>query len=192
MNSHVEPEVATLLAQFRHGDTLASDKLLALLYSELHQLAKAMMHGRSAGHTLQATALVHEAYVKLAGNHEKPWNDRAHFLAVAAKAMRCVLIDHARAKMRAKRDAGIEHSRLDENAIDQIVITYEDRALDLLALDEALERLARFDPLMARAVELRFFGGLDVADVAQTLGIQRRTLERQWAATRAWLFQEIS
>jgi RNA polymerase sigma factor (TIGR02999 family) len=136
---------------------------------------------------LQPTALVNEAYIKLSGSDPVEWNDRGHFIAMAARAMRSVLVDHARARaVRSQTQVG------EPSALDQIVVTYEDRAFDLLALDLALDRLADFDPRMARAVELRFFGGLSVDEVAKVMGVAKRTLEREWAAARAWLFQELS
>lgn len=145
------------------------------------------MRGQPACHTLQATALVHEVLLKMWGETDPPWEDRARFLAAASKAMRHVLIDHARARARDKRQAPGERLPLDA-----ITAAYEARAGDLIALDEALDRLGAFDPLMARAVELRFFGGLSVEDSARILDIPLRTLERRWAVVRAWLHAEVS
>jgi RNA polymerase sigma factor (TIGR02999 family) len=187
MDGHTEVEVSSLLQRLGSGDDEASQRLLALLYLELHDLAVGCMKGQPPGHTLQATALVHEAYLRMNLKRAQRFDDRPRFMAFAAKAMRCVLVDHARAKSRQKRSPPGEQLPLD-----QIVVTYEAHALDLVALDEALSRLARFDETMAKAVELRFFGGLEMEEIADLLGMRKRTLERQWRATRAWLLEEVS
>jgi RNA polymerase sigma-70 factor (ECF subfamily) len=187
MDGPSESEVASLLQRLGSGDDEASQKLLALLYRDLHELAVGCMKGQPADHTLQATALVHEAFLRMNRRNPRRFPDRTRFMAFAAKAMRCVLVDHARGKQRRKRTPP---ARL--LALDQIVVTYEEHALDLVALDEALRRLAVFDATMARAVELRFFGGLEMQEIAEHLGMKKRTLERQWRATRAWLLQEVS
>ncbi len=187
MQGEVDSEIADLYARFSRGEVEASQKLLALLYSELHQIARSCMSDQPAEHTLQATALVHEAYLRLLSSKEERWHSRTHFLALASKAMRWVLVDHARKRDRLKRSA--EGGRL---ALDQIVVTYEEHALDLLDLDSALARLAEFDEPMARAVEMRFFGGLEMEEIARFLGMSKRALERQWRATRAWLLREVS
>lgn len=187
MQGEVDSEIAGLFQRLGQGDSQASQKLLALLYVELHQIAKSCMTHQSPEHTLQATALVHEAYLKLLTSREERWRDRTHFLALAAKAMRCVLVDHARRRGRIKRTSPGERM-----ALDQIVVSYEERALDLQALDAALQRLAEFDDPMARAIEMRFFGGLEMDEIARFLGMSKRTLERQWSATRAWLLEELS
>jgi RNA polymerase sigma factor (TIGR02999 family) len=156
------------------------------LYAELHRLAEQCMLGQPPGHTLQTTALVHEAYLRLAPKAHLAWEDRARFLATAAKAMRHVLVDHARARSRRKRTPPGQ-----ELPLDRIVPAYEDRAHDLVALDEALERLAAFDAPMAQAVELRFFGGISFEECARVLGLPLRTFERRWAAVKAWLRAEV-
>ncbi len=163
------------------------EKLIRSLYAELHARAQNVMRGQSPAHTLQPTALVHEVLLKLWGGKEPAWEDRARFLAAASKAMRHVLVDHARARGREKRSPPGDRLPLDD-----ITAAYEARAIDLLALDEALNRLTAFDPVMARAVELRFFGGQSVEDTARLLDIPVRTLERRWSAVRAWLFAEVS
>ncbi len=163
------------------------DRLIRDLYAELRRRAEGLMRGQPAGHTLQPTALVHEVLLKMWGGAEPAWEDRARFLAAASKAMRHVLVDHARARGRDKRQPPGDRIPLDE-----ITTAYEARAIDLLALDEALDRLAAFDPTMARAVELRFFGGLSVEEASRILEVPVRTLERRWAAVRAWLFAEVS
>ena len=158
----------------------------AKLYQELHRRAVAMMRDQPKNHTLQATALVNEVYLKLQDDLDPASEKRAHLLAIASRAMRHVLVDHARGRSRQKRSPSGE-----QVALDSVVVSYEERALDLLALDEAVERLAKFDETMARAVELRFFGGLPVDETAKALGMPKRTLERRWQATRAWLLAEL-
>jgi RNA polymerase sigma factor (TIGR02999 family) len=187
MDGRTEVEVSTLLERLGSGDDEASQRLLALLYLELHDLAVGCMKGQPKDHTLQATALVHEAYLRMNLKRTKRFEDRSRFMAFAAKAMRCVLVDHARGKQTQKRLP--QSSQL---PLDQIVVTYEEHALDLVALDEALSRLAVFDERMAKAVELRFFGGLEMQEIADLLDMKKRTLERQWRAARAWLLQEVS
>jgi RNA polymerase sigma factor (TIGR02999 family) len=187
MDGHTETEVASLLQRLGSGDDEASQKLLALLYLELHELAVRCMKGQPADHTLQATALVHEAYLRMNRKHPRRFEDRSRFMAFAAKVMRCILVDHARRKLRQKRTPPAERLPMD-----QIVVTYEEQAVDLVELDKALSRLADFDETMARVVELRFFGGLEMQEIADLLQVKKRTLERQWQATRAWLLQEIS
>ena len=144
------------------------------------------MRERRKDHTLQATALVHEAYLRLHEGRELAASDRVGFLALASTAMRCALVDHARAHGSEKRQPPDERVPLDA-----LLVAYEDRAVDMLALDEALERLDGFDPEMARAVEMRFFGGLSAEETAEFLGIPLRTFERRWKAARAWLRAEI-
>jgi len=162
------------------------DGLLAELYVELRARAERFMRGQPRDQTLQTTVLVHEACMKLFGQERLKSADRVHLLALASTAMRSVLVDQARARGRVKR--------LPPGArvpIDEIQIAYEDRAIDLVALDEALEKLRTFDPVMARAVDLRFFGGLSQEDTARALDVPLRTLERHWEGTRAWLRAEI-
>lgn len=181
-----EDPIPGFLAAYERGDEGARAELFAQLYDELRARATrlAQRHGRNE--TLRATAIVHEAYLRLARGDGAGWHDRAHFLAAASRTMRHVLIDHARSRRRQKRKA--DGVRV---AIDELLDTYEDRAIDLEALDRALDRLAGFDPLMAQAVELRFFGGASVEETAQLLGMSKRTLERRWEAVRAWLRSEI-
>ena len=186
MSQPSDPTVTRLLQRLNAGEEGAAEDLLQLLYQELHRRAARYMRSQPADHTLQPTALVNEAYMRLLGSGQTPWADRNHFLSVAAKAMRSVLVDHARARGRDKRRApGLQVP------LDNLVASHEKRALDLLALDEALRRLAEFDPDMAYAVELRFFGGLTVDEVARILEVPKRTFERNWTATRAWLFAEM-
>ncbi len=186
MDGQTQADVSALLQKLGSGDDEASQKLLALLYLELHELAVRCMKGQPPDHTLQATALVHEAYLRMNRNHPRHFEDRSRFMAFAATAMRCVLVDHARGKATSKRAPPSEPMSLD-----QIVVTYEEHAFDLVALDEALSRLMQFDRVMAKAVELRFFAGLEMQEIADLLHVKKRTLERQWRATRAWLFKEV-
>ncbi len=163
-----------------------NDAHLARLYGELHEAAARLMQGQPAGHTLQPTALVHEAYLRLAGGPESSWVDHSYFFALAARAMRHVLIDHARGRNRDKRPP-----RERKVELDGVLVAYEDRAIDIVALDEALSLLEQRNPTMARAVELRFFGGLDVTECAKQLGLSKRTFERNWSTTRTWLFAHM-
>ena len=162
-------------------------RLFEALYSEIRRGAEHLSRGLPPGHTLQATALVSEAYLRLARSDERRFADREHCLAAAAQAMRCVLIDHARAKLRAKRGGAWTRTPLD-----QVVLSFEEGNVDLLALDEALHRLAQLDGRMAEAAELRLFGGLSVGETAAALGMARRTFERHWCFAKAWLTDALS
>lgn len=175
---------------YRKGDEVEpepQERLQADVYQELRRRAAILMRGQPRNHTLQATALVHEVFLKLGGEQPPGEEERGRFLALASRAMRHVLVDHARTRNRKKRTPDGERVLLDE-----VVLSYADRAFDLLALDEALERLAGFDEEMARAVELRFFGGLSVDETARIIGMPKRTLERRWQAVRAWLYGEVT
>jgi RNA polymerase sigma factor (TIGR02999 family) len=160
--------------------------LFAELYADLRARADRFMRGQPRDLTLQATALVHEACLKIFGHERLEGADRSHLLALASTAMRSVLVDHARARGRVKRVPPGERLPIDE-----VHLAFEERAVDLVALDEALAKLATFDPTMARAVELHFFGGLSLEDTARVVDLPLRTLERRWAATRAWLRGEV-
>jgi RNA polymerase sigma factor (TIGR02999 family) len=180
-------DVTRLLDAAAAGDLTAAADLLPLVYDELRQLAAARLADEKAGQTLQATALVHEAYVRLVDGHQpQNWNGRGHFFAAAAEAMRRILVDHARRKKSAKR--GGDRERLDLDAIDVAVADWPE---DLVALDEALGRLAAVDPKAARLVHLRFFAGLPIPDIAEMLGTSPRTADRLWAYARAWLHQAV-
>jgi RNA polymerase sigma-70 factor, ECF subfamily len=178
--------VTRLLEAVSEGDRAASEKLFPVVYDELRRLAQAVLSGERRGHTLQATALVHEAYVKLMAQESAGWKSRAEFMGIAAQAMRRILVDHARARNREKRGGGGAPVALSE-----AMTLYEERAVDLSALDDALTRLAAFDARKARLVELRFFGGLSMEDAAALLGVPLRTLERDWTTARAWLRKEL-
>lgn len=176
------PDATVLLNRLTEGDRSAGDELLPLLYDELHRIAERQMANERAGHTLQPTALVHEAWIKLVDASDPGWEGRRHFLAVAAKAMRNVLVDHARARGAAKRGGGRQRLPLDD-----ALALYEDRVPDVLALDDALQQLAGVDEQLGRLVELRFFGGLSHEEAGQVLGISTRSAERGWSTARAWL-----
>lgn len=176
-----------LLQAARRGSSGAVDQLLPIVYEELRGLASAFLFRERNDHTLQPTALVHEAYMRLVGQREVGWEDRTHFFAAAATVMRRVLVDHARAKKAIKRGGDRKRTSLDE-----AVTRFEDRAYDLLGLNEALDRLAAVDKRKARIVELRFFGGLTVAETSTVLGTTTRTIEREWTLAKAWLRGELT
>jgi RNA polymerase sigma factor (TIGR02999 family) len=180
-------QIAGLVAGARSGDAQATEKLVPLLYDELHRMAAALMARERHAATLQPTALVNEAYLRLVDDGKGEWQNRAHFLGAAAKAMRRVLIDHARARTRLKR-GGPELERVTFSDSD---FQYEASPEDLLALEEALTALQAADAEMARVVELRFFGGLSVAETAEVLSSPERTVHRQWNAARAWLHRAL-
>ncbi|NOT44748.1 MAG: RNA polymerase subunit sigma-70 [Acidobacteria bacterium] len=187
MTEHAAGEVTRLLDDLNAGDEEALPLLLPLVYDELRRIAARRLHHEPSGHPLQATALVHEAYLRLVGQHEVRWKNRSHFFAVAAQAMRRVLVDHARARLAGKR-GGVQ-ARV---PLDDVVVASEPPPGDLVALDEALDRLARHDPHQARLVELRFFAGLTVEETADVLGISDTTVKREWRMARAWLHREMS
>jgi RNA polymerase sigma factor (TIGR02999 family) len=178
--------VTRLLADCRRGDERALEQLLPLVYDELRRLAGRFLDRERSDHTLQATALVHEAYLKLVDQRQRDWNDRRHFLCIAATAMRRVLVNHALARRAEKRGGGRRRVTLFGAPT-----VFEERAEDLAALDGALERMARLDPTRCRLVELRFFAGLSVEETARVLELSPRTVERGWRAARAWLRKEI-
>ncbi len=180
-------EVTQLLADWGRGDKSAFDKLFPLVHEELRRIAQRQMSHERPGHTLQATALVNEAYLKLAGNEGFEWRDRAHFYAVCAQVMRHVLIDHARAHARDKRGGGAVQVSLN----DAIALS-EQRAEELVALDEALRSLEHLDPQKGRIVEMRYFGGLSIEETAEVLDISPRTVRREWRRAKAWLYRMIS
>jgi RNA polymerase sigma factor (TIGR02999 family) len=173
--------VRGLLARVEAGDQEARSELLALFYEDLRARAHEILRGWKRGSTLQTTALANEACLRLLGN-SAPFCDREHFLAAAARAMRSFLVDRVRARRRLKRSP--EGDRV---PLDGLLDAYEESGIDVAQLDEAIGKLAAFDPLMARAVELRFFAALDVGETARILGLSRRTFDRRWRATRAWL-----
>lgn len=180
-------DVTVLLDALARGETLAADRLFPIVYAELRRMAQSALNGERPNHTLQATALVNEVYVKIVGQNSTAWQTRAGFFAVAAQAMRRILVDHARTKNRDKRGGGRSPVSLDG-----AMALYEERAIDLSALDDAMTNLARLDPRKARLVELRFFGGMTMEDAAALLEIPLRTAERDWTSARAWLRDELT
>ncbi|HYE16444.1 MAG TPA: ECF-type sigma factor [Pyrinomonadaceae bacterium] len=203
MDDDAPHEVTRLLAAWSHGDKAALDRLAPLVYDELRRLARRRMRREQPGHTLQTTALVNEAYIKLAGQRGMEWESRKHFFAVAARVMRQILIDHARSRRRRKRGGGGRAVQPDdagamtlEHAADLLwqgapVMTPE-RAADLLALDSALADLETHDPEKGRVVELHHFLGLTFDEVADVLGISSRTAKRHWESAKAWLYHAVS
>jgi RNA polymerase sigma factor (TIGR02999 family) len=172
--------VTQLLAASSRGDSAAFEQLLPLVYNELHAIAARHMRGERPDHTLQPTALVHEAFLRLAGA-DVSFGDRTHFIRAASQAMRRVLVDHARARNAAKRGGNLRIT------LDESLVAQDDRDVDLLVLDDALNRLAAAEPRWARVVELRFFGGLEITEVATVLDISPATAKRDWRFARAWL-----
>lgn len=179
-------EVTQLLVKLSGGDRSALDDLLPLVYDELRRLADRYLRRERSDHTLQATALVNEAYLRLV-DQNVPWQNRAHFFGVAAEMMRRILVDYARERKAAKRGSGGIKLSLDE-----AINMSDERATDLIALDEALTALAQFDPQKSRIVELRFFAGLSIEETARVLGIGTATVIRQWRMAKAWLYHEVS
>lgn len=180
-----EEEVTTLLQAWSNGDQVALDKLTPIVYNELRKLARYYLRGERPEITLQTTALVNEAYLKLVDLKRMRFTDRAHFFAVSAQLMRRILVDHAR-RRNLKRGAGIEHISLD-----QIIALGPERDAELILLDDAMQALARFDMRKAKVVELRFFGGLSVEETAEVLNISSITVMRDWSTARAWLYREM-
>ncbi len=180
-------EVTQLLADWGKGDRSALDKLLPLVHSELRRIAQRQMSQERPGHTLQATALVNEAYLKLAGQQGFDWQNRAHFFAVCAQVMRHILIDHARAHARDKRGGGAVKVSLND-----ALVVVEDQTAHFIALDEALRVLERLDPQKGKIVELRYFGGLSVEEAAEVMNISPRTVRREWQRAKAWLYRMMT
>ena len=178
-------EISRLLAAWHAGESAAAEELFSAVYAELRKLAAYHLRRQRPGHTLQSTALVHEAYLRLAGQDEVAWKNRGHFFAVAAQAMRRVLVDHARRRHAAKRGGDGERSPLDS------VVLAVDDSVDVLELDLALDKLEQLAPREVRVVELRFFAGLSIPEVALALGISESTVERAWVTARAWLCREL-
>jgi len=186
MASDKTPQVTQILCDIQEGDRSAAEKLFELLYDEFRELAGRYLRRERGDHTLEPTALVHEVYMKLVDQTRVHWQGKTHFFAVGAQAMRRILVDHARHHQRVKRGGGRQRIALDE----QVALSPE-RDEDLLALDEALIKLAKVDARQATIVELRFFGGLTVAEVAEVLGVSKRTVESEWTMVRAWLRREL-
>ena len=184
---HETGQVTALLTRLRRGDQRAAEQLIPLVMDELRRLARYYLKDERTGHTLQPTALVHEAYLKLAGYQNLNWESRSHFIGVAAGLMRQILIDSARRHRAAKRGRDFERVSLDEHR-DFLQVEHSD---ELLALDEALHRLEKMNSRQCRIVELRYFGGLSVEETAEALGVSAITVKRDWATARAWLRAEL-
>lgn len=184
-NSH---EITQMLLEWSGGDRSSLDKLLPFVYDELHRQAARYLRRERHDHTLQTTALINEAYLKLIDQREVNWESRTHFFAIAAQAMRRILVDYAKAKHRAKRGGGDIQITLDEAAL----VTADEKSIDLIALDEALNRLAIKDKQQARVVELRYFSGLNLEETAKVLEISRITAARDWAMAKAWIRRELT
>ena len=178
--------VCELLRAWSDGDTSALERLTPFVYDELHRLARRYMRGERADHSLQTTALVNEAYMRLVGYERMKWQNRAHFFAVSAQVMRRILVEHAR-RHNLKRGGGVPHVSLDEAAL-----VGGHRAADLVALDDALNTLAQLDPRKAQVVEMRFFGGLNVDETADVLKVSPATVMRDWSTAKTWLYRELA
>ena len=179
-------EVSGLLRAWGDGDRGALDRLTAIVYDELHRLARRYMRGERPGHSLQTSALVNEAYMRLVDYKGMQWQNRAHFFAVSAQLMRRILVEHAR-RHNLKRGGGVQHVSLEETAM-----VGGDRAADLIALDDAMVTLARLDTRKVQVVEMRFFGGLSVEETAEVLNVSSVTVMRDWSAAKAWLYRELT
>jgi RNA polymerase sigma factor (TIGR02999 family) len=187
MSDDAPPDVTRLLQAWNDGQPGALDALMPIVYGELHRLAKASLRRERPDHTLQATALVNEAYVRLVGQTRMRWQNRAQFFGTAAQFMRRILVDHARDRLSVKRGAGAPRIELDE-----AILTTQERGIDLLALDAALERLEQLDARQGQLVVLRFFGGLTIEEAAEVLEISPATAKREWVTARMWLRRELA
>ena len=180
-------QVTQLLIDWSNGDQSAFDRLMPLIDEELRRLAHRYMSRERAGHTLQTTALVNEAFLRLVNRKNLQWQNRAHFFGLAAQVMRTILVDHARSHASAKRGGGTRNLELDE-----AMVVSQQKASEVIALDEALKQLALIDPRQSRIVELRFFGGLTVEEAAEVLHVSPVTIKREWSIAKAWLYQELA
>jgi RNA polymerase sigma factor (TIGR02999 family) len=189
MGSGPAPDVTRLLASWSHGDQAALDQLMPLVYGELRRLASSYLRHERSNHTLQSTALVHEAFMRLVGQHDVEWRNRAHFFAIAAQMMRRILVDYARAQRREKRGSGAVKLELDAALAEGLDSGLD---LDILALNGALDELSRLDSKQGRVVELRFFAGLSIEETAEVMNLSPATIKREWNTARAWLFREMT
>jgi RNA polymerase sigma factor (TIGR02999 family) len=180
-------EVTQLLIEWSNGDKAALDKLMPLIHEELRRLAHHYMSRERPGHTLQTTALINEAYLRLVNRKNVHWQNRAHFFAIAAQCMRSILVDHARGLAYAKRGGGGTKIPLDDT-----MIVSREKAAEVVALDEALVTLSELDPKQSRVVELRFFGGLTIEETAEVLDLSPATIKREWVSAKAWLFNQLN
>ncbi len=187
MNQNNSHQISQLLSDWSNGDRTALDELMPLVYGELRRMARRHMSGQPSGHTFQTTELIHEAYMKLAGQKDRNFKNRSHFFGVAAKAMRHILVDYARSKSRQKRGGWQEKITLTEG-----LNKSEDRTDDIVALDEALNRLAGIEERKASVVELKYFGGMTFNEIGETLKISEKTAQRDWRLARMWLLRELA
>ncbi len=181
-----DEEITCLLRSWSDGEEGALDRLIPLVHGELHRMARRQLQRERPGHTLQTSALVNEAYLRLVNAQDVRWQDRIHFFAVAARIMRRILVDLARAKRNLKHGGEVRHI-----ALDQVAIISRDRSAELLALDEALERLAALSLRQSRVVELRYFGGLSETEIGEVLKVSERTVRQDWKLARVWLYREL-
>lgn len=187
-----EQDLTGLLIEWRQGDEAALDKLTPLVYDEIRRIAHRYLQRERAGHTLQTTALVNEAYIRLAGSQNVVWQNRSHFFAVTAQVMRHILIDHARRRSYVKHGGEVRQVAFDEAvACSNATLMSQPRAAELLALDEALDELAKLDLRKSRVVELRYFGGLSLEETAEVLEVSQMTVRRDWRAAKAWLYRRM-
>jgi RNA polymerase sigma-70 factor, ECF subfamily len=180
-------QITSLLIDWSRGDDYALEQLMPLVYEELRQMARRQMSKQPSGHTFQATELIHETYLKIAGNKDQNWQNREHFFGVAAKAMRHILVDYAKSKSRQKRGGWQNRITFAENAFAK-----SDAPKEYIALDEALNKLAALDERKVSVVEMKFFGGLKVKEIAEVLKISKETVQRDWSFAKTWLLRELS
>jgi RNA polymerase sigma factor (TIGR02999 family) len=186
MEPSASHDVTQLLVAWSNGDQAARDQLMSVVYDELHRLARRYMRRESPGHTLQTSALVNEAFLRLVDQHNVHWQNRAHFFGIAAQMMRRILVDYARGRSSTKRGAGVPTFTLDEG-----LIVSDERSAEVVAVHEALEQLSQFDPRKGQIVELRFFGGLSIEETADILGVSTGTVMRDWTLAKAWLRRQM-
>lgn len=187
MSEQPTPEITQILHDWNSGSAEAKERLLPFVYDELKRQARVLMSRERANHTLQPTALVHEAFLRISEQTGIEWQNRSHFYGIASRLMRQILVDHARGHTTGKRGGGVINF-----SIDDVQISVEDRAHSILALDEALARLAKLDEQQTNIVEMRFFGGMTNAEIADSLGISERTIGREWESARLWLYRELN
>lgn len=179
-------DITSLLREYQSGNKTVLDELFPLVYDELRKLAAIRLNGERKDHTLQPTALVHEAYLRLVGQHSTDWHNRAHFFGLAAEMMRRILVNHA-----VKNNAEKRFGNQTKLALDDAISLAQEREVNLVMLDEALNKLAEFDPQQAKIIELRFFAGLTIEEVAEIIGVSDSTVKREWRVAKAWLHQQL-
>ena len=188
MSSDASHQITQMLIELTDGNTEVVDRIYPFIYDELRRLAGSYLRRERSDHTLQPTALVHEAYIKLIDQRSVKWQNRAHFFGIAAQVMRRILMDHARKHNADKRGGDIEKLPIEE----EILVVSHERSAELIALDDALQSLAEIDPQKAKIVELRYFGGLSIEETAEVMGVSVPTINRQWRMAKAWLYGQVS